>query len=292
MLPPRAYVFIGLNVIRALSIISLILVFSSSILTLVEDVKAFNAYQDNSDPTNSPASHNSTTISHDYVPNSTVPDQPAGVFWAVLNRLLIIGQVIILFLSEIGWPSVFFQRVFPVLGNDFGLGALGVIQCLIGAAILSHHVNGFTLVSAFFLFSLGCVNMLVGLIFREKGKLRRSLTAWKERAKDVLPPPVLGGLEKGMEFGRAIGVEPPRFVSNVFDTTKSVQRNDTGDSGVSRSTTTTSKSGLGFGRQGEKAAELRGFLLNRPVESLPRYAPKPAASGQSTPTFQSSTTAV
>jgi len=161
----------------------------------------------------------------------------------------------------------------------------------IGAAILSHHVNSFTLVSAFFLFSLGCVNILVGLIFREKSKPRRSITAWKERAKDVLPPPVLGGIEKGMEFSRAVGVEPPRFMSNVFDTPNHIPRNDTGDSGVSRSTTSTSnKSGFGFGRQGEKAAGLKGFVLTRPIESLPRYAPKPAE--QSTPSFQSSTTAV
>jgi hypothetical protein len=61
---------------------------------------------------------------------TTVPNQPAGVFWAVLNRLLIIGQVFILFLSEVGWPATFFDRFFPVLGRDFGLGALGTIQCL------------------------------------------------------------------------------------------------------------------------------------------------------------------
>jgi hypothetical protein len=291
MLPPRAYVFIGLNIIRALSIISLILVFSSSIMTLVEDVKAFNTFQ-NGHAVDELSSDNSTTISRDYVPDSTVPNQPAGVFWAVLNRLLIIGQVIILFLSEIGWPSAFFDRYFPVLGDDFGLGALGIIQCLIGAAILSHHVTSFTLVSAFFLFSLGCLNMLVGLIFRAKGKPRRSITAWKERAKDVLPPPVLGGIEKGMEFSRAVGVEPPQFMSNVFDQAKHIPRNDTGDSGMSKSTTTTARSGLGFGRQGEKAAELKGFLLTRPVESLPRYAPKPVPSEQPAPTFQSSTTAV
>jgi len=292
MLPPRAYVFIGLNVVRVLSIISLILVFSSSIMTLVEDVRAFNTYQNDPNHSDPDPAHNSTTMSHDYVPNSTVPNQPAGVFWAVLNRLLIIGQVVILFFSEIGWPSVFFHKFFPVLGNDFGVGALGVIQCLIGAAILSHHVNSFTLVSAFFLFSLGCLNMLIGLIFRQKVKPRRSFTAWKERAKDVLPPPVLGGFEKGMEFGRAVGVEPPRFVSKVFDTPKHVPRHDTGDSGVSRSTTGTSKSGFGFGRQGEKAAELKGFILNRPVESLPRYAPKPVSSEHSIPAFRSSTSVV
>lgn len=34
--------------------------------------------------------------------NSTVPNQPAGVFWAVLNRLLIIGQTVVLILSELG----------------------------------------------------------------------------------------------------------------------------------------------------------------------------------------------
>jgi hypothetical protein len=61
---------------------------------------------------------------------STVPNQPAGAFWAVLNRLLIIGQVVVLMMSEFGWPSAFFDRFFPVLGQDFGLGALGIIQCL------------------------------------------------------------------------------------------------------------------------------------------------------------------
>jgi len=250
-------VFIGLNVIRALSIISLILVFSSSVLTLIDDIEAFNAYQNN--PGRS--SHNSTTPSHDYVPNSTVPNQPAGVFWATLNRLLIIGQVIILFLSEIGWPSSFFQKFFPVLGHDFGLGPLGVIQCLIGAAILSHHVNTFTLVSAFFLFSIGCLHMLVGLIFREKVKPRRSLTAWKERAKDVLPAPVLATTEKVVKFGQDHGVDPVRFVPDFL------VRDGTGDT---RTTVPThSRPGLGFGRQKTTP------FLERSVDRshhLPQYA--------------------
>jgi hypothetical protein len=34
--------------------------------------------------------------------NSTVPNQPGGVFWAVLNRLLIIAQTVVLILSELG----------------------------------------------------------------------------------------------------------------------------------------------------------------------------------------------
>jgi hypothetical protein len=61
-------VFIGLNVVRALSIISLILVFSSSIMTLVDDVEAFSSYQNDPSRLNPPSSDNSTTVSHDYIP--------------------------------------------------------------------------------------------------------------------------------------------------------------------------------------------------------------------------------
>jgi hypothetical protein len=39
------------------------------------------------------------------------------------------------------------------------------------------------------------------------------------------------------------------------------------------------KPSFGFGRQGEKAAGLRGFIISKPMESLPRYAPKPASTG-------------
>jgi len=53
-----------------------------------------------------------------------VPNQPAGVFWAVVNRLLIIFQVIFLVLSEVGWPMSFFDRFFPVLLFTFAHRAL------------------------------------------------------------------------------------------------------------------------------------------------------------------------
>jgi len=176
---------------------------------------------------------------------------------------LIIGQVIILFLSEIGWPSAFFHKFFPVLGDDFGLGALGVIQCLIGAAILSHHVNSFTLVSAFFLFSIGCLHMFVGLIFREKVKPRRSLTAWKERAKDVLPAPVVAPVQKVLQLSNTFGLNPTREMVDI-----KLKPDTTGGSNISRSTDP--RIGPVFGRQG-------GLFLDRPVEStgpgdaLPRY---------------------
>lgn len=164
-----------------------------------------------------------------------MPNQPAGVFWAVVNRLLIIFQIIVLILSEVGWPHAFFDRFFPVLGSAFGLGPLGIFQCLIGATILSHHVDDFTLVAAFFLFALGCLNILLGLIFRERAKQRRSIMSWRAEAKGVLP----AAHDLRPQFLRP----KSGFVASVF--------NRGGDN-------SNEKPGYGFGNTGEKKAGLKG----------------------------------
>ncbi|KAJ7079959.1 hypothetical protein B0H15DRAFT_890994 [Mycena belliarum] len=257
MLPPRAYTFIGLNGLRILSIIALLLVLSSNIVTLVHDVQSFDRFQAGKTAVSDAAATNTTAaniLDSDYIIGSTIPNQAAGVFWAVLNRLLILFQVIILLLSEFGWPSAFFRRFFPVLGKDFGLGALGIIQCLLGAAILSHHVDRFSLVAAFFLFSIGCLNMLVGLIFRESAKSKRSITSWREHGKNALPTHVAG------VNIRPVASAAPSFVSSVF-------KGDEKAPGEA-------KIGYGFGTAGERAAGLKGYLISKPIESLPRYAPK------------------
>jgi len=205
----RVYTFVGLNALRALSIVALILLFASSILTLVHDVQGVNRFITAG---RSHATSIDALVNCDYIDGTTVPNQPAGVFWAVLNRLLIIGQITVLVLSEIGWPSAFFDRFFPILGSEFGVGALGLIQCLIGAAVLSHHVDDFSLVSAFFLFSIGCLNMFLGLIFRASGKSRRSILSWREDKKGVIPTSVrfdnksdasaFGGSKPDYAFGK------------------------------------------------------------------------------------------
>lgn len=172
----------------------------------------------------------------------------------MLNRLFIIFQTIVLILSELGFPSKFFNRFFPVLGNEFGVGALGLFQMLLGAAILSHYVNAFTLGSAFLLFSVGCVNILVGLIFRESAKSKRSFTSWKEHTKSVLPT-----------IGKPSAIpSPPPFVSSLY--TGSTMRKASFGAGDKNEI----KASFGFGRQGEKAM---GVLTQKPLESLPKYSP-------------------
>ena len=142
----------------------------------------------------------------------------------------------------------------------------------IGASVLSHFVGDFPLVTAFFLFSVGCVNILVGLIFREKVKDKRSILSWRERGKDVLPSHV-----RGVDIRPVTGA-----LSSAFS------RDEKTDDPTRTPSDASSRSGLGFGRQAEKAAGLKGmyvpsvreqslkrflgFILTKPVESVPRHA--------------------
>lgn len=280
MLPPRAYIFISLNVVRILSIIALLLVFSSNIVTLVNDVKAVNRFMEAGKAiaagTVEESKRNATIealMDFDYIQDSTVPNQPAGAFWAVLNRLFIIGQAVVLILSELGFPSKFFDTFFPVLGKEFGLGALGLIQMLIGAAVLSHRVDTFTLVSAFFLFSVGCVNVLLGLIFRAGAKTKRSVTSWREHAKSALPTHI-GPVDVRPMTNAASNYMSQKGFDAPFTTPRSfVASLSTGSTAVSSNDEKNSASGgYGFGKHGEKVAAMGGYLLNRPLESLPKYA--------------------
>lgn len=112
----------------------------------------------------------------------------------------------------------------------------------IGAAVLSHRVDTFTLVAAFFLFSIGCLDILVGLIWRESARAKRSLTSWREQAKSVLPTHVAG-----------VDVQPA--MSKATSTASSVV-----SSLFTGKDQSSSKAGFGFGRQGEKVAGLNGRL--------------------------------
>ncbi|KAF8712472.1 hypothetical protein AX14_013067 [Amanita brunnescens Koide BX004] len=266
MLPLRGYVFIGLNVIRIISIVSLILVLASNVETLVHDVVAVNHFIAAAKGSNFTSNDVGVQVQDsDYILGSTVPNQPAGAFWAVLNRLLIIGQTIVLLLSEFGWPSVFFQRFFPILGKDFGLGPLGLMQCLIGAAVLSHYVDTFTLVSAFLVFSVGCLHILLGFIFSSSARAKRSVTSWRDQVEPPLP-----SYTPGSATPRTLG-SPPSLVWG--------EKKAGSSSAPGAGTSAPGKTGMGFGRQAEKAAGLKGFLISKPLESLPRYAPRTTPTG-------------
>lgn len=115
--------------------------------------------------------------------------------------------------------------------------------------------------------------MSVGLILRERAKPRRSLTAWKERAKDVLSIPTDVTLEKGIGFAQATEIPKPSFLLSD----QKPDQGNTGYSGMSRSTTAASKDSKGFGRQAQKQ---NGLMLSRPLQDSPEYSARESSGPQ------------
>lgn len=291
----RSAVWFGLNAIRFFSIVGIILVFASSIVVLVNDIHAIQRASAPqvviSNGTDSDVDALATDCG-DYLDNSTVPNQPAGPFWAIVNRFLIIFEIIALFMSEMEfkWIQKFFATFFPVLGPDFGVGALGIFECLIGASILSHHVNEFALVSAFFLFAVGCLNILAGLIFREKSKTRRALKPQEPSLKDfVLPQHTSRSAASSNIFTNSeknAGLQSPAPVANH-------------PSAPYRPTNAAWGSKIGGLKSLailNKQAEARQHQISNPIaipeESLPRYAPGGSGSGRESPAYGSGGSAI
>lgn len=86
--------------------------------------------------------------------------------------------------------------------------------------------------------------MLLGLIFRESAKSKRSITSWRAESKGILPTDVQAPV-----FVNA----SPAFGPTHTGGEKSMDNSQFG------SWKSTEKAGYGFGRQGEKAAGLRGL---------------------------------
>jgi len=253
MLPWKAWRFIGLNVVRALSLIALVLVFISNILVMVHDVNAFKSPGSSVHVTNS----TNTTRTHEerceYIEGSTAPNTPAGPFWAVLNRLLILAQVIFLIFSEIGWPNAFFARFLPFLSDEHGVTAIGVLECLIGAQVNSHAVDDFPMVAAFLLFSIGCLNLILALVFGKAVKSHRSILSWRQR--DILPKTSADLARAASQkthsspawsAGSDIFNEKPHYTDGYHSA---------------------SPPGYGFGKQGEKKAAYEGYLVSKPAHA-------------------------
>ena len=136
--------------------------------------------------------------------------------------------------------------------------------------------------------------MLLGLIFRERAKTKRSITSWRAEAKGLLPTTH----DLRPQFARP----QSGFVSNLFSGKADKAAND-------------EKTGYGFGTAGEKKAGLKGtcrildtwldnterspivflsflgFLISKPLETLPRYASPPRTDSPE-PKFKSSNYAI
>ena len=99
---------------------------------------------------------------------------------------------------------------------------------------------------------MGCLNIVLGLVFRESAKPKRSISAWRAEKNGVLPTtaPAPQSLSK-LSFRDSLGG----------------RKADAGEFGVR------DKSTFGFGRQGEKQAGLKGECLVMSGQTRPLRHP-------------------
>ena len=155
--------------------------------------------------------------------------------------------------------------------------------------ILSHFVEDFTLISAFSLFIVGILNIVLGLIFRESARPNRCISPW--RSTEVLPTSQDNRSAFAVFSSRT---SPGKITPYVVRQDAPHSDSSYSDSGSLKSA---EKAGYGFGGRGEKSAGLGGSesISSMPDESpLPTFLPPPGLSSSSgtKPAFRSSPTAL
>lgn len=105
--------------------------------------------------------------------------------------------------------------------------------------------------------------MFLGLIFRESAKGRRSITSWRAESKGILPQ--MTGANGPKRFMSTGSGSTPFLDRSLSTNEKSAGYGWThgADLKSDLSFRSTDKQGYGFGRQGEKAAGLKGLSTLR-----------------------------
>lgn len=79
--------------------------------------------------TSSPTTTATPAASHGgYIPDTTIPAQPGGHVFSLIARIVLSIELLLLFLSEIGFPKQIFQKHIAMLGPDYGTFWLGLFQ--------------------------------------------------------------------------------------------------------------------------------------------------------------------
>jgi hypothetical protein len=157
------------------------------------------------------------------------------------------------------------------------LGNLGDVYPRLSSLILSHRIPLFPLVSAFVLFAVGCFNIILGLVVREKVHLYR---AW-----GVSPPNDVEA-KQALPKSRRFSFRPRGKRSTALSSAGNMNYPDVEKLPVYREShepTSQSKQphgihkpprvvvNLGFGRQAQQGTETEWCCLPIPEHSRPKY---------------------
>ncbi|GHJ85335.1 hypothetical protein NliqN6_1737 [Naganishia liquefaciens] len=273
-----ASAFIVLNVVRFLSIVALILIMVSQMVGASNDAVA---YRESELPN---AVSNTTYLSIDedcdYFELTSVPDQPGGIFWAILNRTFIIIVIFILLPTELIIPvkrlTQFYLDYIPVISPSHGLGILGVVQCWIASTVLSKYVQRTPQTKA---------AHKIYTTYNDKFETLRPFAdvAVSAMSKNKNPAPAQPGSDRQAYSSTENLLHKDEKKSQTYtepdvDRPSGSQTAHGEPSGTKRfSKVQGVKFGsFGFGKQAQKSGNLKGLVITRPMETLPRFAPNAA----------------
>lgn len=111
---------------------------------------------------------------------------------------------------------------------------------------------------------LCAVDMTKGIIFRSSAKRRRLIFSW-ENVSQLTPQTKAAATAWDMVNGAS-----EKFAEYKQSKKQASDNNDEPLIPPGKNTPGGKFGGFGFGKQGEKAAGLRGYTISKPVESLPR----------------------
>lgn len=200
--------FIFVSIVRAISILAIIFMIAIELYLMIDSIKMAHSANVrpadvfNSDTTidsslNSTTRNSNTSSSKskflakvdgsvstglsechsEYISGSFVPKSVGGILFVTLELLFNIVILLLCLLSEISPPRIpeFFAKYLPPLGQGFGVGILGSLEIYIASITLSHKINKISLVSAWMLFVIGALNVLLGIVFGARIRAKRSL---------------------------------------------------------------------------------------------------------------------
>jgi len=207
---PKVIRFVLITIIRIVGIVAMLLVISAEVWEMVRNIQGYAAdVKLRHDEEASAVLTNSTILRPDlcgYVMSTTVPDHAGGIFFSTFFRFLNVIVLFFLLVSEISLPIPaiynFYLRNFPPLSEDASLGFLGAAMMWIATSVLSADVANFAMTSAWILFIMGFLNVLLGVIAGSSARETRSVFVTDKSKRDILPTNSSSKQKKGK------GVDP------------------------------------------------------------------------------------
>ncbi|ODO07431.1 hypothetical protein L198_01010 [Cryptococcus wingfieldii CBS 7118] len=101
---------------------------------------------------------------------SSIPDQPGGITFTIISRLMMAIVLGLLLCGQSGWPEMFLYKYVPWLGPQSTPIWLGLVEVVVAIENLRVYAKSVVLISAWGLFAVGLFNLLIGAVLLYLGR--------------------------------------------------------------------------------------------------------------------------